>query len=108
MEIKHSTLVDQSMVKRLSALAHDHRLAIFRALVRAGANGLSAGAISEKLDLPPSSLSFHIANLRNAGLVSDERVGRSIIYRADFAAMAGLVAYLNENCCADDPSGACT
>lgn len=107
MESKSTNLVDDAMVKRLSALAHDHRLAIFRVLVRAGASGLPAGDIADKLDLPPSSLSFHIANLRNAGLVSDERAGRSIIYRADFAAMAGLVAYLNENCCADDRFGAC-
>ncbi|WP_421992512.1 ArsR/SmtB family transcription factor [Qipengyuania sp.] len=107
METTEPKLVDEEMVKRLSALAHDHRLAIFRVLVRAGTTGLSAGSISEKLDLPPSSLSFHISNLRNAGLVSDERVGRYIVYRADFTAMAGLVAYLNENCCADDPLGSC-
>lgn len=108
MEMTESNLVDGAMVKRLSALAHDHRLAIFRALVRAGASGLSAGSLSDRLDLPPSSLSFHIANLRHAGLVTDERVGRSIIYRANFAAMAALVAYLNENCCADDPLGSCS
>ncbi|QYJ06751.1 ArsR/SmtB family transcription factor [Qipengyuania flava] len=107
METKATQLADATMVKRLAALAHDHRLAIFRVLVRAGAGGLPAGAISDKLDLAPSSLSFHIANLRNAGLVSDERDGRSIIYRADFGAMAGLVAYLHENCCADDPLGTC-
>jgi DNA-binding transcriptional ArsR family regulator len=74
---------------------------VFKALVRAGHSGLSAGDIARKLGLPPSSLSFHLSHLRNEGLVQDERQGRSIIYRANFPAMESLVRYLFEECCAD-------
>ncbi len=84
----------------LSALAQEHRLAIFRLLVQAGPDGLPAGDIAEKLAIPASSLSFHLSHLKQGGLVEDERQGRSIIYRADFAAMNRLIAYLLENCCA--------
>lgn len=92
-----------SAVAALSALAQEHRLAIFRLLVQAGEDGLPAGAIAERLGLPNSSLSFHLAQLSRAGLIGQERRSRSLIYRADFAAMNGLIAYLLENCCA----GAC-
>lgn len=94
-------------VTRLTALASEHRLSVFRALVRAGQGGLSPGTIGERLGLAPSSLSFHLAALRHAGLVSDERQGRSILYRADFDAIGGLVSYLMENCCADDFQPSC-
>ena len=83
----------------LGALAQEHRLALFRLLVQAGADGLTAGAIAEKLGIPNSSLSFHLAQLRGAGLISQERQHRSLIYRANYAAMNGLVDYLTENCC---------
>jgi ArsR family transcriptional regulator len=83
----------------LSALAQEHRLALFRLLVQAGEEGLAAGAIAERLGIPNSSLSFHLAQLARAGLVRQERRHRSILYRADYAAMNGLVAYLMENCC---------
>ncbi|MEE9434380.1 MAG: metalloregulator ArsR/SmtB family transcription factor [Sphingorhabdus sp.] len=86
-------------VDALSALAQEHRLAAFRMLVQAGADGLSAGDIARKLDLAPSSLSFHLAQLSRAGLISDERRSRSIIYRANFAAMNRLLGFLTENCC---------
>ena len=83
----------------LSALAHDTRLALFRLLVTAGPAGLAAGELGERLDLPPATASFHLKELRHAGLVSQRRAGRSIFYAADYAAMNGLLAYLTENCC---------
>ena len=97
-------------ISALSALAQEHRLALFRLLVQAGQEGLAAGAIADRLGLPNSSLSFHLAQLNRAGLVSQERRHRSIIYRADYAAMNALVSYLMENCCAGTgcgPSAAC-
>lgn len=100
MELKIKTAVE-----RLGALASEHRLAVFRALVQAGKGGLSAGDIAERIGLAPSSLSFHLSALRHAGLVSDERYGRSIVYRADYDAIGGLVSYLMENCCAGQPHG---
>ena len=84
----------------LGALAQEHRLALFRLLVQAGPEGLPAGAIAEKLGIPNSSLSFHLAQLRGTGLISQERQHRSLIYRANYPAMNGLIAYLTENCCA--------
>lgn len=89
----------EDAVAALSALAQEHRLEIFRLLVQAEPKGLAAGDIADALSIPASSLSFHLSHLKQGGLVSDERKGRSIIYRADFAAMNGLMAYLLENCC---------
>lgn len=89
-----------SAIGSLGALAQEHRLALFRLLVRAGNNGMSAGAIADKLGVPNSSLSFHLAQLRTAGLILQERQHRSLIYRANYPAMNALVAYLMENCCA--------
>ena len=86
-------------VEALGALAQEHRLALFRLLVQAGDKGMAAGAIAEKLGVPNSSLSFHLAQLRNAGLILQERQHRSLIYRANYPAMNALVAYLIENCC---------
>jgi DNA-binding transcriptional ArsR family regulator len=86
-------------VGALGALAQEHRLALFRQLVQAGPAGMAAGAIAEALGIPNSSLSFHLAQLQRAGLIVQRRLGRSLIYRADFEAMNGLVAYLMENCC---------
>jgi ArsR family transcriptional regulator, arsenate/arsenite/antimonite-responsive transcriptional repressor len=86
-------------VSALGALAQEHRLALFRLLVQAGPDGMAAGAIAEQLGLPNSSLSFHLTQLNQAGLIGQERQGRSLIYRADYAAMNDLVAYLMENCC---------
>lgn len=93
----------QAAVASLGALAHDHRLEVFRLLVRAGPDGLPAGSIAEELEIPNSSLSFHLAQLTRAGLITQERQHRLLIYRADYSAMNALVAYLMENCCA----GAC-
>ncbi|MFZ2030869.1 MAG: metalloregulator ArsR/SmtB family transcription factor [Vitreimonas sp.] len=86
-------------VEALAALANEHRLAIYRLLVQAGAEGRAAGAIAEKLGLPASSLSFHLAHLTRAGLIEQRRESRSLIYSADFDAMNGLVGFLTENCC---------
>jgi DNA-binding transcriptional ArsR family regulator len=83
----------------LSALAHEHRLTIFRLLVEQGPEGLPAGAIAEKVGLQPSSLTFHLQNLTRAGLLIPKRASRQIFYAADFAAMSSLVAYLTDNCC---------
>ena len=87
-------------VGALAALAQENRLKLFRLLVQAGDKGLAAGAIADALGVPNSSLSFHLAQLRNAGLILQERQHRSLIYRANYPAMNALVAYLMENCCA--------
>jgi ArsR family transcriptional regulator len=87
------------VVSALSALAHEYRLGIYRMLVEAGPEGLNAGTIAARLKLPPSSLTFHIQNLHRAGLLTQARKGRELIYAADFDAMNTLVAYLTDNCC---------
>ncbi len=94
-----------SAIEALSALAQEHRLALFRMLVKAGEKGLAAGAIADRLGVPNSSLSFHLAQLRNAGLILQERQHRSLIYRANYPAMNALVGYLMENCCAGADCG---
>jgi DNA-binding transcriptional ArsR family regulator len=86
-------------VQSLSALAQGSRLSIFRLLVQAGQTGLAAGSIGEKLDLPPATLSFHLAGLTRAGLADSRQDGRFVIYTANFPSMNQLVAYLTENCC---------
>lgn len=91
------------VIRALGALAQEHRLAAFRLLVQAGAAGIPAGALAERIGVPPSSMSFHLAQLANAGLVTQRRESRSIIYAADYAAMNGLMAYLTENCCGGLP-----
>ena len=88
-----------SVIQALGALAQEHRLEVFRQLVQAGDKGMAAGAIADALGVPNSSLSFHLAQLRSAGLILQERQHRSLIYRANYAAMNGLVGYLMENCC---------
>lgn len=87
-------------ITALAALAQEHRLALFRMLVQAGPDGMAAGALAAALGVPNSSLSFHLAQLREAGLVVQRRVGRSLIYSAEYDSMNALVAYLMENCCA--------
>ena len=86
-------------IESLGALAHENRLAIFRMLVERGPDGLSAGIIAEQLGMPPSSLTFHVQHLHRAGLVTQRRVSRQLIYAADFDSMNGLIAFLTENCC---------
>ncbi len=89
----------RQVIKALGALAHEHRLAVYRLLVEAGPAGLSAGLIADRLRIPPSSLTFHTQALVRAGLVSQRRTGRQLIYATDFSVMNGLVGYLTENCC---------
>ena len=84
---------------RLAALAQSHRLAVFRLLVVAGPHGRLPGDIAADLGMPPSSLSFHLAHLRRAGLVHADQAGRERRYVADFEAMRSLVEFLTENCC---------
>jgi ArsR family transcriptional regulator len=91
-------------VGALGALAHDHRLGVYRLLVEAGPEGLNAGTIATKLKLAPSSLTFHLQQLHRVGLVTQERNSRQLIYAADFSAMNSLVSYLTENCCAGSES----
>ena len=86
-------------ITALGALAHEHRLAIFRLLVSRGPEGLNAGSIADRVGLLPSSLTFHLQNMQRAGLLAQRREGRQLIYSADFGAMTALVGYLTENCC---------
>ena len=94
-----------SAIDALGALAQEHRLALFRLLVQAGDKGMPAGAIADALGVPNSSLSFHLAQLRNSGLILQERQHRSLIYRANYKAMNALLDYLTENCCAGAACG---
>lgn len=86
-------------VAGLAALAQDNRLDVFRLLVQAGPDGLSAGQVATALGLAPNTLTFHFDRLRHAGLVTVRRAGRSMIYAARFDTMRALLAYLSENCC---------
>lgn len=86
-------------VSALSALAQESRLEIFRYLVQAGKNGVPAGKIGERLDLPLSTLSFHLNQLKQAGLILCRREGRTLFYSANYDSMNDLMAYLTENCC---------
>jgi DNA-binding transcriptional ArsR family regulator len=94
---------EQDIVKSLAALAQPVRLRVFRALVVAGPSGMTPSALSEALDVPSTSLSFHLKELLHAELVSQERDGRNLIYRAAFDRMNSLLAYLTENCCQGQP-----
>ena len=94
-----------AVIRALGALAQEHRLAAYRLLVQAGPEGLAAGAVAQGLGVPASSMSFHLAQLANAGLVLARRQSRSIIYAADYAAMSALMAYMTENCCGGAESG---
>src|ERR1700712_5284376 len=87
------------VVVALAALAQDSRLDMFRLLVRAGPEGMPAGAVAEALDLAPNTLTFHFDRLRMAGLVTVRRDGRSMIYAARFEKMNALIGFLTENCC---------
>jgi len=88
------------VVASLTALAQPVRLRVFRALVVTGQAGLTPGAMAEGLGIPPNTLSFHLKELANAGLVTQERASRNIIYRAAYDQMNALLGYLTENCCA--------
>lgn len=105
MQIQQSATLDESTaVKALAALAQAQRLRAFRALVVAGPEGLTPGAIAEQLGIAGSALSFHLKELSHAGLVTSEARGRNLIYRAHFGQMNALLGYLTEHCC---EGGAC-
>ncbi len=87
------------VVKSLAALAQPVRLKVFRALVVTGRDGLTPGTMAQALDIPPNTLSFHLKELTHAGLVTQERSSRNIIYRAAYGQMNALLAYLTANCC---------
>jgi DNA-binding transcriptional ArsR family regulator len=89
-------------VEALAALAQESRLSIFRLLVQAGREGVAAGALGERLGIPPATLSFHLKTLTHARLVKSRTEGRFVIYSANFAEMDKLIAYLTEHCCAGD------
>jgi len=90
---------ESEVIKALSALAQPLRLRVFRALVVVGDAGLTPGAIQEALGVPAATLSFHLKELVHAGLVSQERASRNLIYRANYREMDSLLSYLTENCC---------
>jgi len=96
-----------AVIEALGALAHEHRLAIYRLLVQRGPEGLPAGTIGQRIGLVPSSLTFHLQNLQRAGLITQRRDSRQLIYSADFPVMNGLVGYLTENCCGNGASECC-
>jgi ArsR family transcriptional regulator, arsenate/arsenite/antimonite-responsive transcriptional repressor len=97
----------KDVIEALGALAHEHRLAIFRLLVERGPAGLPAGRIAERVGLVPSSLTFHLQNLQRGGLITQRREGRQLIYSADFMAMTALVGYLTDNCCVESAAECC-
>jgi len=90
-------------IEALSALAHDTRLQVFRLLVQAGAEGMTAGAIAAAVDVPASTMSHHVATLERAGLAQSERESRMIHYRADYNGMRRLLSFLIEDCCQRRP-----
>jgi len=96
-----------SAVKIFAALAQESRLGLFRLLVEAGPEGLSAGNIAEQLGLPSSTLSFHLKELAHAGVVQSRQAGRFVYYSADFATMNALLGFLTENCCGGQPQACC-
>jgi ArsR family transcriptional regulator len=102
---------ETEVIKALSALAHPARLKLFRALVVSGPAGLTPGVMQDGLGIPAATLSFHLKDLAAAGLVTQERASRNLIYRAAYDQMNDLLGYLTENCCAGatcavDPSSA--
>ena len=97
----------QDAIAVLVSLGHETRLDIFRALVRAGRQGMAAGAVADALGVPASTLSFHFKELKFSRAVECRREGRSLIYSANFEAMTSLVGYLTENCCEDEGVADC-
>ena len=100
---KNKKMEKEIAVTALAALAQDTRLDIFRYLMEVGPEGAAAGKIAEHLDVPAATLSFHLKTLQYAGLILRRRQSQSLIYRADFEAMAALMRYLTENCCGGRP-----
>jgi len=103
MEMTDTTQTELEVaVTALGALAQTHRLNVFRELVKAGHTGIAAGVLAQRLNVPRSSLSFHLSTLKESGLITECREGRSIIYTAHFAAMHALVGFLLKDCCSSD------
>ena len=94
---------ESAVIKALSALAQPNRLRVFRQLIVAGKQGMTPGALGEAFEVAPATLSFHLKELLNAGLVLQERDGRNLIYRAQIESMNDLLAYLTDNCCQGEP-----
>jgi ArsR family transcriptional regulator, arsenate/arsenite/antimonite-responsive transcriptional repressor len=103
----NAPMTAQKTVAALAALAHEHRLAAFRLLVEAGPEGMPAGEVSDRLNVPPSSLTFHLQQLLRAELVTQRRLSRQLIYAANFEAMNTLIGYLTENCCGQSSGEPC-
>jgi len=93
---------DKYVIKALAALAQPNRLQIFRSLVVKGSEGLTPALLAQELGIPANSLSFHLKELMNADLISQERIGRNLIYRAQYDRMNAVLAYLTQNCCQGD------
>ncbi len=93
----------KTAIAALSALAHQGRLSIFRMLVQAGREGIAAGEIARRLEIPPNTLSSSLTILSGAGLIGSRREGRSVIYSAQYEAMTGLLEYLLQDCCGGAP-----
>lgn len=100
MDINHAVIA-------LSALSQETRLRVFKLLIEYGMEGTAAGQLSEQLDIPHNTLSFHLSHLSHAGLVKSRRAGRSIIYTANHEAVEGLLGFLVENCCVRDKAQDC-
>lgn len=100
-----TNITTTEVTRALGALAQETRLELFRLLVERGPAGLSAGVLAERLNVPPSSLSFHLRALQHAGLITQRRASRQMIYAADFGSMNAVIQYLTENCCGAE--GAC-
>jgi DNA-binding transcriptional ArsR family regulator len=96
-------MTDPDAVRSFAALAQETRLALYRRLVEAGPAGLSAGALAEALEVPAPTLSFHLAQLRSAGLIRQRRASRSLIYAVDVARMNDLIGFLSDRCCGGRP-----
>ena len=96
-------MLERQALSAFAALSQETRLRILRHLVIAGPGGLAAGAIAERVEVSASNVSFHLKELERAALLSARRDGRSIIYRADFGAISGLIRFLMEDCCAGRP-----
>ena len=99
----NKNMEEKDVVKALAALAQPNRLRVFRALVVAGREGTTPGSLADTLGVPAATLSFHLKELLYAGLVSQERSGRHLIYRAEYGQMNEVLSYLTSNCCQGEP-----
>jgi DNA-binding transcriptional ArsR family regulator len=99
----NKNMEEKDVIKALAALAQPNRLQVFRALVVTGKEGTTPGALADTLGVRAATLSFHLKELLNSGLVSQQRSGRNLIYRAEFKQMNELLSYLTSNCCQGEP-----